>query len=150
MLLLEKNCHFDPLKQKLGRLKHKCIDMGKLMDVLTRYGDSNTTKDPSFDDDKSGKGKKNGGSKGQQQHASAQHDSQNNQGNGGKCKYSDGGSDFLANTNAGSKNQHRNGNGRPSQSLEEMLNGPCPKHSYPNKPSRHAWKDCYIMRELKN
>ena len=39
VLLLEKNCHFDPLKQKLGRLKRKFTDMGKLMDVLTRYGD---------------------------------------------------------------------------------------------------------------
>ena len=70
---LRENYHFDPLKHKLGRLKRKCTDMGKLMDVLTRYGDSDTTKDPSSDDDKSGKGKKNGSGKGQQQHTSAQH-----------------------------------------------------------------------------
>jgi hypothetical protein len=67
VLLLEQKCHFDPLKQKLGRLKHKCTYMGKLMDVLTRYGDSDTTKDPSSDDDKTSKGKKNDSGKGQQQ-----------------------------------------------------------------------------------
>ena len=83
VLLLEQNCHFDALKQKLGRLKHKCTYMGKLMDVLTRYGDSDTTKDLNSDDDKYGKSKKNSGGKGQQQYASAQHGNQHNQGNGG-------------------------------------------------------------------
>lgn len=88
VLLLEHNCHFDPLKQKLGRLKHKRTDMGKLMDVLTRYGDSNTTKDLSSGDDNSGKGKKNSDGKGQQQHDSAQHGNQSNQGNGGGTQVS--------------------------------------------------------------
>ena len=40
--------------------------MGDLMDVLTWYAESDSTKDPTSDDEKSGKGKKNGG-KGHQQ-----------------------------------------------------------------------------------
>ena len=46
VLMLEKNCHFMPLKQKLGRLKHHCSDMGELMAALVKYGDSDRNKDP--------------------------------------------------------------------------------------------------------
>ena len=28
VLMLEKNCRFEPLRQKLGRLKRDCNDMG--------------------------------------------------------------------------------------------------------------------------
>ena len=66
VLILEKNCHFEPLVQKLGRLKRKVQDMGELMDVLTRYAESDTTKDPNPDDDQTGKGTKNNGGKGNQ------------------------------------------------------------------------------------
>ena len=31
VLMLENNCHFTPLKQKLGRIKHHCNDMGTMM-----------------------------------------------------------------------------------------------------------------------
>ena len=31
VLFLEKNCHFTPLNQKVGRLKRHCSDMGELM-----------------------------------------------------------------------------------------------------------------------
>jgi hypothetical protein len=34
--------------------------MGQLMDAMMKYAESDKTKDPEFDDDKSGKGKKNG------------------------------------------------------------------------------------------
>ena len=66
VLILEKNCHFLPLKQKLGRLKRSCQDMAELMAALTKYADSDSTKDPGSDDEKSAKGKKNGNGKGQQ------------------------------------------------------------------------------------
>ena len=46
VLLLEKNCRFEPLKQKLGRLKRDCNDMGQLMAALVKYADSDSTKDP--------------------------------------------------------------------------------------------------------
>ena len=36
VLMLEKNCRFEPLKQKLGRLKHDCNDMGTLMAALVK------------------------------------------------------------------------------------------------------------------
>ena len=52
MLILEKNCHYEPLVLKLGRLKRKVQDMGELMDTLTRYVESDDTKDPGEDDDK--------------------------------------------------------------------------------------------------
>ena len=67
VLILEKNCHFTPLKQKLGRLKRSCQDMGELMAALTKYADSDSTKDPGSDDEKSAKGKKNNNGKSQQQ-----------------------------------------------------------------------------------
>src|SRR4051812_33569868 len=36
VLMLEKNCCFMPLKQKLGRLKRHCSDMGELMAALVK------------------------------------------------------------------------------------------------------------------
>src|SRR4051812_12183127 len=64
--MLEKNYQFEPLRQKLGRLKRDCNDMGQLMAVLVKYADSDSTKDPASDEEKTGKGKKNGNGKGQQ------------------------------------------------------------------------------------
>ena len=49
-----------PLKQKLGRLKRDCNDIGQLMAALIKYADSDSTKDPESDDEKAGKGKKLG------------------------------------------------------------------------------------------
>ena len=63
--MLEKNCRFMTLKQKLGWLKRHCNDMGTLMAALVKYADSDSTKDPESDDDKTGKGKKSGSTKGQ-------------------------------------------------------------------------------------
>ena len=56
VLMLEKNCHFLPLKKKLGRLKRDCNDMGQLMAALIKYADSDGTKDPESHDEKAGKG----------------------------------------------------------------------------------------------
>ena len=64
VLMLEKNCHFLPLKQKLGWLKRHYNDMGELMADLVKYADSDSTKDPESDDDKPGKGKKSSNAKG--------------------------------------------------------------------------------------
>ena len=55
VLMLEKNCRFEPLKQKLGRLKRDCNDMGQLMAALVKYADSDSTMDPESDDDKPGR-----------------------------------------------------------------------------------------------
>ena len=63
--ILEKNCSFEPLRQKLGRLKCDCKDMGTLMAALVKYADSDSTKDPASDDEKTGKGRRNGNGKGQ-------------------------------------------------------------------------------------
>ena len=64
VLVLEKNCHFFPLKEKLGQLKRYCTDMGELMAALIKYADSDNTKDHGSDDGQSNKGKKNGNGKG--------------------------------------------------------------------------------------
>ena len=64
VLMLEKKCCFMPLKEKLGRLKRHYSDMGELMAALVNYADSDGTKDPESDDEKSGKGKKSGNTKG--------------------------------------------------------------------------------------
>ena len=105
VLMLEKNCRFLSLKQKLGRLKRYCNDMGQLMAALIKYADSDSTKDPESDDEKTGKGKKNGNTKGQQHNPV-------NQGGNGKCK-ADGSLEFVANTSAQGNNQRRNGRPPP-------------------------------------
>ena len=46
VLMLEKNCSFEPLRQKLGCLKRDCWDMGTLMAALVKYADSDSTKIP--------------------------------------------------------------------------------------------------------
>ena len=58
VLMLEKNCRFEPLKQKLGRPKHDCNDMGQLMAALDKYADSDSTNDPASNKEKAGKGKR--------------------------------------------------------------------------------------------
>ena len=58
VLMLENNCRFTPLKQKLGRLKHHWNDMGTLMAALVKYADSDGTKDPESIDEKPRKEKK--------------------------------------------------------------------------------------------
>ena len=61
VLVLEKNCKFEPLVHKLGRIKRIVKDMGELMDVVTKYAESDKTKDGESHEDKVGKGKKYGG-----------------------------------------------------------------------------------------
>ena len=99
ILILEKNCHFQPLVQKLGHLKRQVQDMGDLMDVHTKYAESDSTKDPSSDEDKTVKNRKGDGGKGQQNHG--HNGNPRGQGNNGKRKQPDGGSDLIANTNTG-------------------------------------------------
>ena len=95
VLRLEKNCCFEPLKQKVGWLKRDCNDMGQLMSALVKYADSDSTKDPASDEEKTGKGKKNDNAKGLQHNPA-------NQGGNNKRK-ADGSSEFVA--NAQGKNQ---------------------------------------------
>src|SRR5215216_2590505 len=118
------------------------------MEALVKYADSDSTKDPETDEEKTGKGKKNGNAKGQQHNTAGQ-------GNNGKRKADDG-SDFVANTNAQNNNQSRQGKtsaprlGGPKFNIDAVMNQPCPKHSTPDKPATHMWKDCFIMREYRN
>src|SRR6187399_1715191 len=90
VVTLEGNCRFEPLKLKLGRLKRHCHDMGTLMGALVKYADSDSTKYPDSDNDKSGKVNKNG---------KVPQPNPVSQGHNGKRK-ADSSSDFVANTNA--------------------------------------------------
>lgn len=89
ILMLDKNCRFTPLKKKLGRLKRHCDNMGTLMAALVKYADSDGTQDPDSEDERSGKGKKSSGMKGQQYNPA-------NQSGKGKRKANN----FVANTGA--------------------------------------------------
>lgn len=114
------------------------------MAALIKYADYDSTKDHESDEEKPGKGKKSGNTKGQQ-HNPAGH------GNNGNRKVDS--SDFVANTNVQGNAQHRKG--KPPQwgggmNLERLLNQPCPKHATKENPAMHLWKDCFIMREFKN
>ena len=143
--MLEKNCRFTPLKQKLGQLKRHCGNMGELMAALVKYVDSDGTKDPESDDEKPGKGKKSDNTKGH-------HHDPASQGANGKRK-ADTSLDFVGNDNTQNYNQHRKG--RPTQSgggevnLEVVMNQPCPRHRTKERPSKHLWKDCFIMKQFK-
>ena len=145
VLMLEKNCCFLPLKQKLGRLKRDCNDMGTLMAALV-YADSDSTKDPASDDERIGKGKKNGNGKGPQHNPTSQ---------GGNKRKADDSTEFVANTNTQGNNQRRKGRPPPRSAgsgptLEQLLNEPCPRHVSREKPATHLWKDCAIMKAFKN
>ena len=100
VLMLEKNCSFEPLRQKLGRLKRDCRDMGTLMAALVKYADSDSTKDPASDDEKTGKGKRNSNGKGQQ------HNPVNQSGNKHKA---DGNLELVANANTQGNKQRSKG-----------------------------------------
>ena len=99
VVTLEDNYRFEPLKLKLGRLKRDCNDMGTLMSALVKYGDSDNTKYPEADGDKSGKANKPG----KPAQASPVGTSFN-----GKRK-AEGGSDFVANTNVQGNFQRNKG-----------------------------------------
>ena len=101
IFMLEKNCRFEPLKQKLGWLKRDCNDMGQLMAALVKYADSDSIKDPASDEEKTGKGKKNDNGKGHQHNPANQ---------GGTKRKAD---EFVANTNAQDGNQRRKGRQPP-------------------------------------
>ena len=99
--------------------------MGQLMAALIKYADSGSTKDPASDEEKTGKGKKNGNAKGLQHNPA-------NQGGNNKRK-ADGSLEFVANTNAEGNNQRRKGRtpprfGRSGPTLEQLLNEPYPRH----------------------
>ena len=95
VLMLEQNCRFEPLTMKLGRLKCECPDKGQLMAALVKYADSDSTKDTESDDEKAGKGKKSGNTKGTQPNPA-------NQGGNNKRK-ANGNLEFVANTNTQGK-----------------------------------------------
>ena len=112
VLILEKNCSFKPLRQKLGRLKRGCNDMGTRMAALVKYADSDSTKDPGFDDEKAGKGKQNNSRKGQQ------HNSVNQ---GGNKRKADDNPKLVANVNTQANNQRHKGKWPRSGGLYTFL-----------------------------
>lgn len=89
-------------------MERKVKEMSDLMDVLTRYTESDNTKDPASDDEKPSKGRKNSG-KGQQHNGNGNNNNKNNH----KRKNAEGGSDFVANSNTGFRCQRQNGNFKP-------------------------------------
>ena len=109
------------------------------MAALTKYADSDSTKDPGSDDEKSGQGKKGNNGKGQQPSVAGSS-------NPGKRKHPDGGSELVANTNTRSSRAK----GKTPINLEEILSKPCPEHSRPDKPARHTWGDCSIMQQFQD
>ena len=61
------------------------------MAALVKYANSDSTKDPASDEEKTGKGKKNDNGKGQQHNPTSQ---------GGTKRKADGKPEFVANTNS--------------------------------------------------
>ena len=133
-MILEKNCHYEPLVLKLGRLKRKVQDMGELMDTLTRYAESDDTKDPGEDDDKARTARRGESTKG---HSKFKGRGNHHHGGQGKKRQQEGPTDFVANTNTGNRNQHqkkRGFSGKKPRNYHEMLKGPCPQHAMAEGP----------------
>ncbi|KAI4991113.1 hypothetical protein ZWY2020_039484 [Hordeum vulgare] len=103
--------------------------MGELMDALTRYAESNDTKDPGEDDNKTGVARKGELHKGQSQF---QNWGNNHHGRHGKKRQQDGPTEFFANTITGNANprpKKRGFSGKKAHNYHEMLKGPCPQHA---------------------
>ncbi|KAI4997557.1 hypothetical protein ZWY2020_052899 [Hordeum vulgare] len=149
VLILEQNCHYEPLVQKLGRLKHKVQDMGELMDTLTRYTEADDTKDPGEDGSKANSPRKGESSK---NHSRFQGRAHHNHGGNGKRRQHEGSMDFGANTNANNGNQRQKKRGYSDKKLrnyDEILKGPYPHHAMADGPVTHSWEDCYVMQEFR-
>ena len=150
MLILEQNCHYEPLVQKLGRLKRKVQDMGELMDTLTRYAEADDTKDPGEDGGKANSPRKGESSK---NHTRFQGRNRHNQGANGKRRQQEESSDLVANTNTNNGNQRQKNNrgysGKKPRNYEELLKGPCPHHAMADGPATHSWENCFVMREFR-
>src|SRR4051812_26308718 len=67
VIVLERNCKFEPVVHKLGRLKRTVKDMGELVNAVIKYEESDKTKDADSEEDKAGQNKKNGGKGSQSQ-----------------------------------------------------------------------------------
>ena len=114
------------------------------MTALTKYADSDNTKDPGSDEEKSNQGKKNNQGK-----------SFGNNGNQSRQKNAGGRSELVATANTGPNVPKGNGRykpylrgNRPPLNLEATRRKPCPEHSTPDKPSMHAWGDCFIIQSF--
>src|SRR3954471_4698625 len=59
VIVLERNCKFEPLVHKLGQLKRTVKDMGELMNAVIKYDESDKTKDVDSEEDKADQSKKN-------------------------------------------------------------------------------------------
>lgn len=129
---------------KLGRLKRKVHDTGELMDTLTRYAESDDTKDPGEDDDKVSTARKGELHKG---HSQFQGRGNHRHGGHGKKRQEEGPTEFVANTNTGNRNpcqKKRGFSGKKPHNYHEMLKGPCPQHATEG-PATDSWEDCYVM-----
>src|SRR3954466_6482402 len=97
VIVLERNCKFEPLVHKLGRLKRTVKDIGELMNAVIKYAESDKTKDVEPQQDKAGQNK-NGGKKSQNQNQKT------------KRRLDQTTSDLVANTNTGSQRQKQGDN----------------------------------------
>ncbi|KAI4994618.1 hypothetical protein ZWY2020_034259 [Hordeum vulgare] len=122
--------------------------MGELMDTLTRYAESDDTKDPGEDDDKVSTARRGESLKG---HSQFQGQGNHNHGEQGKRRQHEGLTDFVANKNVGNGKQRqkkRGFSGKKPRNYHEMLKGPYPQHAMGEGPATHSWEDCYVMQEF--
>src|ERR1041385_4946378 len=142
VIVLKRNCKFEPVVHKLGRLKRTVKDIGELMNIVIKYAESDKTKDAEPQQAKAGQNK-NGGKTSQ------------NQSQQTKRRLDQTTSDLVAKTNVGSQTQKHGGNNyrkpegnfRPNN-FEVAMKIPCPTHSKPGRPANHTWEDCYFMKEF--
>ncbi|KAI4987535.1 hypothetical protein ZWY2020_020335 [Hordeum vulgare] len=123
--------------------------MGELMDALTRFAESDDTKDPGEGDDKTGAARKGELHKG---HSQFQNRGNNHHGGHGKKRQQEGPTEFVANTNNGNTDppkKKRGFSGKKPRNYHEKLKGPCPQHAMAEGPATHSWEDSYVMQEFR-
>jgi hypothetical protein len=146
VLVMEKNCKFEPLVHKLGRMKDKVKSLSEVMAAANKYASSDKTRDASDgeEEENTGKGKK-ASSKPQQQQASNANASYN------KRKNEEGNSGLVANTNTRYKQSSGRGRNFHPVNLEEVFNRPCDIHiGKDGKPPNHTKAQCYHYKKWKD
>ena len=144
---MEKNCGFEPLTHKLGRMREDpaCnnISIGEVVTTANKY--AATDKRPGETEEQQRNNRISGGRN------PNPNQSNSNQNGNNKRPYEGGNSEFVGTTQTtGYRGPRPGGNfrgGPPrNKNFNEMYSMPCPKHSKNGRPSNHSLAQCADIR----
>ena len=140
LMAMERNCSYNPLSWKLGRMKESLnqgipLTIGEIMAGANKHAATDKTKDQE-------EGNKGQGGNNQNQNQNQNH----NQNQGGRKRPYGDNSDLVANTNTGIRRKDNNSRGYQGRTptTEEVLSSPCPKHAK-NGRCGHTLGQCVFL-----